>query len=100
MSEVSLWTSIPIWSTHESPGPSDANDSPGPYCLHTIRWSTLAKTWYLSPERDFIIVNLLVRNHSVIAMIRWTGLAPLKFESVRQSGSQIDRQSGSEAVRQ
>ena len=27
-------------------------------------------------EREFFIVNLLVRIHYVIVMIRWTGLAP------------------------
>ena len=33
------------------------------------------------PERDFFIDNLLVRNHSIIEIMRWTGLAPweLKF---------------------
>ena len=31
-------------------------------------------------ERDFFIDNLLVRIHSVIVMIRWTGLAPWEFE--------------------
>jgi len=32
------------------------------------------------PERDFFIDNLLVRNHFIIVMIRWTGLAPWEFE--------------------
>jgi len=27
-------------------------------------------------EREFFIVNLLVRIHFIIVMIRWTGLAP------------------------
>jgi len=27
-------------------------------------------------EREFFIVNLLVRVHFIIVMIRWTGLAP------------------------
>ena len=31
-------------------------------------------------ERDFFIVNLLVRIHFVIVMMRWTGLAPWEFE--------------------
>ena len=31
-------------------------------------------------ERAFVIDNLLVRVHSIIVMIRWTGLAPLEFE--------------------
>ena len=33
-----------------------------------------------STERDFFIDNLLVRIHFIIVMIRWTGLAPWKFE--------------------
>ena len=32
-------------------------------------------------EREFLIGNLLVRIHFIIVMIRWTGLAPLEFES-------------------
>ena len=31
-------------------------------------------------EREFFIVNLLVRIHFIIEMIRWTGLAPWEFE--------------------
>ena len=31
-------------------------------------------------EREFSIVNLLVRIHFIIVMIRWTGLAPWEFE--------------------
>ena len=31
-------------------------------------------------ERDFFIDNLLVRIHSIIEMIKWTGLAPWEFE--------------------
>jgi len=31
-------------------------------------------------EGDFFIDNLLVRNHFIIVMIRWTGLAPWEFE--------------------
>jgi len=35
----------------------------------------------LSPqEKEFVIDNLLVRNHFIIVMIRWTGLAPWEFE--------------------
>jgi len=30
--------------------------------------------------REFFIDNLLVRNHFIIEMIRWTGLAPWEFE--------------------
>ena len=32
------------------------------------------------PEREFFIDNLLVRIHCIIVMIRWTGLAPWRFE--------------------
>jgi len=31
-------------------------------------------------EREFFIDNLLARNHFIIVMIRWTGLAPWEFE--------------------
>ena len=31
-------------------------------------------------EKDFFIGNLLVRIYFIIVMIRWTGLAPWKFE--------------------
>jgi len=31
-------------------------------------------------ERECFIVNLLVRIHFIIVMIRWTGLAPWEFE--------------------
>ena len=31
-------------------------------------------------EREFFIDNLLVRNHFIVVMIRWTGLAPCEFE--------------------
>jgi len=31
-------------------------------------------------EREFFIVNLLVRIHFIIVMIWWTGLAPWEFE--------------------
>ena len=31
-------------------------------------------------EREFFIDNLLVQNHFIIVMIRWTGLAPWEFE--------------------
>jgi len=31
-------------------------------------------------ESVFVIDNLLVRIHCIIAMIRWTGLAPWEFE--------------------
>jgi len=31
-------------------------------------------------QREFFIYNLLVRIHSIIVMIRWTGLAPWGFE--------------------
>ena len=31
-------------------------------------------------EREFFIVNLLVRIHFIIVMSRWTGLVPWEFE--------------------
>ena len=31
-------------------------------------------------KREFFIDNLLVRIHSIIVMLRWTGLAPWGFE--------------------
>ena len=31
-------------------------------------------------EKEFFIDNLVVRIHSIIVMIRWTGLAPWEFE--------------------
>ena len=34
----------------------------------------------LQREREFVIDNLLVRNHFFIEMIRWTGLAPWDCE--------------------
>ena len=34
----------------------------------------------IHPEREFFIDNLLVRIHLIVAMIRWTGLAPWEFE--------------------
>jgi len=37
-------------------------------------------------EKEFFIDNLLVRNHFIIVMIRWTGLAPWEF-NFRFSGS-------------
>ena len=32
-------------------------------------------------EKELCIYNLLVRNHFIIVMIRWIGLAPWEFES-------------------
>ena len=34
----------------------------------------------INPERDFFIINLLVRIHLIVEMIWWTGLAPWEFE--------------------
>ena len=31
-------------------------------------------------EKEFFIDNLLVRIHYIIVMVKWTGLAPWKFE--------------------
>ena len=44
-----------------------------PY-IHALEGPTLIR------ERAFFIDNLLVRNHFIIVMIRWTGLAPWEFE--------------------
>ena len=33
----------------------------------------------ICPERDFFIGKLLVRNHFIIVMLKWTGLAPWDF---------------------
>ena len=35
-------------------------------------------------EKEFFIDNLLVRIYFIIVMIRWTGLAPWKFDSLFQ----------------
>ena len=35
---------------------------------------------HLRSEREFFIDNLLVQIHFIIAMIRWTGLAPWELE--------------------
>jgi len=40
----------------------------------------LRHDWSPSPEREFVIDNLLVRIHFIIVMIRWTGLAPREVE--------------------
>ena len=42
---------------------------------------TLTLLQHLSREKEFFIDNLPVQIHSVIVMIRWTGLAPWEFES-------------------
>jgi len=42
--------------------------------------SMLALSTAPCKDRDFFIDNLLVRIHFIIAMIRWTGLAPWEFE--------------------
>jgi len=44
--------------------------------LDSAAISTRPRTW-LQPEREFFKVNLLVRIHFIIVMIRWTGLALL-----------------------
>ena len=39
------------------------------------------------PERERIFIdNLLVRNHFIIVMIRWTGLAPWGFDAPAHPG--------------
>jgi len=42
-------------------------------------------------DREFFIDNLLVRIHFIIVMIRWTGLAPWKFESLSQVALHLPR---------
>ena len=37
-------------------------------------------------EREFFIVNLPVRIHFIIVMVRWTGLAPWEFEFLLPGG--------------
>ena len=39
----------------------------------------IVKHWF-SRDRELFIDNLLVRIHFIIAMVRWTGLAPWEFE--------------------
>ena len=50
------------------------------YCQITgeLAWPT--RTSKACRERDFFVDNLLIRIHFIIMMIRWTGLAPWKFE--------------------
>ena len=38
----------------------------------------------LTSEREFLIDNLLVRIHSIIVMIRWSGLAQWELNSLFQ----------------
>ena len=47
--------------------------TPASHLMHT-----LTNVTYGTPgtERNFLIDTLLVRIHFIIAMIRWTGLAP------------------------
>ena len=42
--------------------------------------ATLLRLSAVGPEREFVIDNLLVRNHFIIVMMRWTSLAPWGFE--------------------
>ena len=47
-----------------------------------FQWNErLPRLWRGRAEIEFFIVNLLVRIHLIIVMIRWTGLAPWDFES-------------------
>ena len=57
----------------------------GPGFRETPQWASdmankMSDVRSLHPERDFFIENLLVRNHFIIVMISWTGLAPWEFE--------------------
>ena len=42
------------------------------------RWISAGNT--ASGQKKFFVDNLLVHNHFIIVMIRWTGLAPWEFE--------------------
>jgi len=42
-------------------------------------------------EREFFIDNLLVRIHLIIAMIRWTGLAPWENENSTERTPLLER---------
>ena len=57
---------------------ANLGDSPGP----------LSACHPPSPEKEFLIDNLLVRLHFIIEIFQWTGLAPWEFE-FRFPGSQI-----------
>ena len=45
-----------------------------------MRVHTCEKPYKVRREREFFIDNLLVRNHLIIVMIRWTGLAPWEID--------------------
>jgi len=49
-------------------------------------------------EREFFIVNLLVRIHCIIVMIRWTGLAPWSLNSLSQVALHLPRVARSHKV--
>ena len=55
-----------------------------PPCRHRVLMDVedaMENEWLFNPEReDSFIDNLLVRNHFIIVMIRWTGLAPWELE--------------------
>ena len=53
----------PWWRRRSGPQPRSRFARPPPAC-----------------RGEFFIDNLLVRNHFIIAMIRWSGLAPCEFE--------------------
>jgi len=51
---------------------ANLGDSPGP----------LSACHPPSPEKEFLIDNLLVRLHFIIEIFQWTGLAPWESESL------------------
>jgi len=54
------------------------------YRVSSRKSANTSSTFSHSPrsflEREFFVDNLLVRNHVIIVMIRWTGIAPWEFE--------------------
>ena len=66
-----------VWSPPYGHHPGGAT----PRLRSGYRWCLIAFQQALSViERVFSTNNLLVRIHLIIAMIRWTGIAPWEFE--------------------
>ena len=62
------------------------------------RHATWSHTTSKPLEREFFIDNLLVRIHFIIVMIRWTGLAPWKFDFLFQVALHLPSQQVSVAM--
>ena len=56
-----------------------AREALRPLALAPLAWQISHNAGWVV-ERELFIDNLLVRNPFIIAMIRWTGLAPQEFE--------------------